>query len=156
VDVEEARAEADAIFEKFVEGRGADLRETELQCERFQQRESLMFLPVYRVRFAYRGRLFEASVDGLEGHVVQARLPVDEAADLLPSLFAAAAGGLFIGAILRTAAMPPELLPELATWPGRAALFAIAAAGSFALRHLLRALAARLAAGGKDLVLNGH
>jgi|GEM_PF-2306243 DNA-directed RNA polymerase subunit RPC12/RpoP len=115
IEAEDARREADEIFERFVRGRGAELAERRLVCERLQERESLVFYPVYRVRFQYRGRLFDAAVDGLEARLVRAVLPGRSSP--LRGAFVAIAGGLGLGAgiLLRAVAMPGPVLLQLST-----------------------------------------
>jgi predicted RNA-binding Zn-ribbon protein involved in translation (DUF1610 family) len=110
---EDARAEADAIFDRFVHGRGAELHERELVYDRLQERESLVFYPVYRVRFQYRGRLFDAAVDGLEGRLVRAVLPGRTLSLRGPFLAAAGALGLVAGTVLRAIAIPSPTLLRL-------------------------------------------
>src|SRR5262245_10926617 len=139
---EDARRDADEIFERFVRGRGAELYDKQLVYERFQERESLVFYPVYRVRFQYRGRLFDAAVDGLEGRLVRAVLPA-RALPLTAPLVALAAGlGFAAGVLLRAIAIPSAALMSLST-PGerRAAgvlLAGVLVVGAFVLRALAR------------------
>ena len=150
----EARCEADRIFERFVHGRGAELREKELVYERLQNRESLVFYPVHRVRFQYHGRLFEATVDGLEGRIVRAVLPSGaRAGEFLPLLLLAAAGGLLGGLILRAMVSPPTFLPELASLPLRSSFWLLSLAGGALWASALRALARRFLQEDEDVVL---
>jgi DNA-directed RNA polymerase subunit RPC12/RpoP len=152
IGLPDARREADEVFERFVRGRGAELAERELVHERLQERESLIFYPVYRVRFQYRGRLFDAAVDGLEGRLVRAVVPGRSGP--LWEAFVAIAGGLGLGAgmLLRTIASPsPELL-RLST-PAERGIAALAAAAALVIGGVLLGAFARRSGGKEDDVV---
>lgn len=153
IAADDARREADEVFDRFVHGRGAELHERQLVYERLQERESLVFYPVYRVRFQYRGRLFDATVDGLEGRLVHAVLP-GRTFSGFEALMAFAGGlGLIAGILLRAVASPSPLLIELATTGERKAAGVLAAASLVAGGFVLRALARRSGREEDDVVV---
>ena len=142
IAAEDARREADEVFDRFVHGRGAELSERHLVYERLQERESLVFYPVYCVRFQYRGRLFDAAVDGLEGRLVRAVLPARSGS--LREVFVTVAGGLGFaaGMLLRTIASPSPVLLQLST-PGERRTAELVLTAALAVGGLLLAVAAR-------------
>jgi len=153
IPIEEARREADRLFERFVETRGAELRDREIAFERLQDRCSLLFYPVYRIRFQYRRRLYEGVVDGIEGRLVRAVLPASRAGELRTLVLLAGAGGAVTGLVLRW------ILREL-TRPGGldapalsgAALVTLAALSAAAVAA--RALVRRFLEESHDVVLS--
>lgn len=152
IAAEDARREAGEVFERFVHGRGAELSERQLVYERLQERESLVFYPVYRVRFQYRGRLFDAAVDGLEGRLVRAVLPGGSGS--MRGAFIAIAGGLgFVaGALLRAIASPSPILLQLSTSAERRTAELVVAA-ALAVGGFLLAMTARRSASEEDDVV---
>ncbi len=58
--------------------------------------QSLMFLPVWVVRYAYRGRSYFATFDGVTGESIAGRAPGDPLAQALAMMGGAVGGGLAI------------------------------------------------------------
>jgi hypothetical protein len=90
--------------------------------------QSLMFLPVWVVRYAYRGRSYFATFDGVTGEPIAGRAPGDPLAQSLAMAAGAIGGGLSIGlgiwAALGTMAGTPAvplvagILVGLLAWAG--------------------------------------
>lgn len=149
----EARREAAIVFDRFARGRGAELRDRDFVFERLQERESLIFYPVYRVRFRYGGRLFSVTVDGLGGRIVRAILPAGRPFDVLPLTFVTAATALFVGAALNFALSPPGPGPGGADPAGRVVAWLFAAGAAAAGATLVGALVRRFSREEEDVVL---
>jgi hypothetical protein len=153
VPAEAARREARLVFDRFAKGRGTELREKEIVFEELQQRESLLYYPIYHVRFAYQGRIYRATIEGLDGRVVHAVLPARRAGGLLPLTLAAAGGGWMAGTLARAIASPPALFPEMGSLPLHPAFWVAVGAAALGWGWLVSQLLRLARAAPEDFVV---
>jgi DNA-directed RNA polymerase subunit RPC12/RpoP len=144
VPLEAARADAEALFQSYLETRGFDLEGRELISHRLQERTFLLYYPVHLVRFRCRGRRYRAALDARTGRVIQACLPPQIRMPLLGLLGGTALAAVATAVPLRLLLLPPEgvldlrgLLASPRLW-GLAAVIAggLVAAGRAAGRSL--------------------
>ena len=100
-----------------------------LRFLKLQERSHLLYYPVYLVRFRYRGRLFRISLDGHDGSVIDAHLPVAPRAQVAALLGGALGAALLTAAPLRLLLFPPAGISELGGLARLWALWGLATAG---------------------------
>ncbi len=66
-----------------------------------EQRVELIYYPVWRIRWRYRGRAFQTTIDGVTGKFLFTRVPAKERARVVWLLAVSAAVGLSIGKLLK-------------------------------------------------------
>ncbi len=130
---EEAEAEAEALLARVRDGLGAGLVEAKVETSVLAREVTLLFYPLYLLRFQIGQLRGSAAVDAVRGRVIGLRLPAGNSRlhDRRLLLAASLAAGCLSAAMARLALLPPELLAD-ATASGlrlRLLLAALAAAG---------------------------
>jgi hypothetical protein len=69
------------------------------------RRLTLLHYPVYRLRYSARGLVYQATVDGITGTVLKARVPAKQRRRIFNGVFAAACLGYVLGTMLRRPAL---------------------------------------------------
>lgn len=139
VPLEEARRGADALFRAYLESRGFDLEDREMEATRLQERAFLLYYPVHLVRFRFRGRRYQVSLDGRTGAVIQACLPPELRTQLIALLGGAALAAFAAAIPLRLLLWPPEGWEDLRALWGSPRLWAVALAAAGGLAAAARA-----------------
>ena len=142
--LDQARDRAEQLYRRFIETRGFDVSERQLRVMKLQERCHLLYYPVYRVRFRYAGRIYGATLDGLQGSVIRAHLPVEPRSSVAALQGAALLGSAVAAVPLRLVLFPPEGLQALAGLAGDPRFWSAAAIGGAALLAAGRIMASRL------------
>ncbi len=78
-----------------------ELAFVENRTELVEQRMDLIYYPVWRVRWRYRGKACSTTIDGVTGKILYARAPAKERARVIWLLAVSAAVGLSVGKLLK-------------------------------------------------------
>lgn len=78
-----------------------DLRDSSDNTKVSELKSKLIHYPVWRLRFSYKGRAFGASVDGVTGHILSARLPLAERGRIIWMLLTSGLVSLLAAKIIR-------------------------------------------------------
>ena len=71
------------------------------QTEIAEQRVTLLYYPIWRIRWRYQGKIYYTSIDAITGKIIYARAPARSGARLLWLLLIASALGFSIGKLLK-------------------------------------------------------
>jgi hypothetical protein len=78
-----------------------DMRDSKDKTRLVELRNKLIYYPLWRVRYTYKGRAYGSTLDGVTGRVLAARIPMAERGRVIWMLLTSALVSLWAGKLLR-------------------------------------------------------